>query len=374
MEEMRHAVFNQVSKGQRIVGIGPMSPNCVEAIYKYSHDHACVIELIASRRQIETKNLGNGYVNNWTTEQFGEHLASLRKKYPKQRVFVCRDHGGPWQGDGEAKLSFDEAVARAKTSYEADISSGFDLLHIDPSLDIDKKGSLERTLECAKDLLLHCHRFAKTKGKSINFEVGTEENVGRSTSNAVFEKSLVEIVDFCVREGIPKPICVVGQTGSLVKEMRQVGNLDVGTTKHLVATAKKHGVLLKEHNADYLTQYQLLERGLAGVPTMNVAPEFGVIESKAFVDLCMKNGKFDLVKEFLALSLSSGKWKKWIVDNKHVSDYDRGLISGHYVFATGQFQELKQELSSREFDALAKERLYGRIAFYCSASAASSNL
>ena len=49
--------------------LGPMSKNSVDA-YKLSKRKKNEIFLIASRRQIETKLLGGGYVNNWTTEKF----------------------------------------------------------------------------------------------------------------------------------------------------------------------------------------------------------------------------------------------------------------------------------------------------------------
>jgi hypothetical protein len=342
-----------------------MSPNSAESIYQYSHANGCLVELIASRRQIECKKLGKGYVNNWTTESFADFIGKMKAKYPNNRVFVCRDHGGPWQGDGEASLPFDGAMARAKTSYEADILSGFDLLHIDPSLDLDKKSSLERTLGAGTELLLHCSEFAKSCGKKINFEIGTEENVGKAASNDVFEESLQKIIDFCSGSGIQKPLFVVGQTGSLVKEMRQVGNFDQPASGELAACARRYGVFLKEHNGDYLSEYQLCQRLAAGVMAINVAPEFGVIESRAFVDMCMEKGKAGLAAKFLQLSIESGKWKKWVIDTSNISDFDRGIVSGHYVFATAEFAKIKAELDAEEFDSNARQRILERIDFYC---------
>ena len=362
---MMERIRQWLASGRRIVGVGPMSPNCMEAIYSYSHDKECIIELIASRRQIECKKFGGGYVNNWSTEEFGTHISKMKAKYPKSRVVVCRDHGGPWQGYHEESIPFPEAMARAKASFEADILSGFDLLHIDPSIDGDREFELSRALLAACELLSHCSAFAASHGRKILFEIGTEENVGKATSSEVFEYGLKHIMDFCKREKIEPPLFVVGQTGSLVKEMRQVGNFDFDGAKKLVATAAKYGVSLKEHNADYLSDYQLSERDEAKIPSMNVAPEFGVIESRVFLDMCMAKGRHDMVQKFLALSIASGKWKKWLVDKSKISDYDIGMISGHYVFATQEFVAMKHEIGANEFDAAAIKSLLGRIDFYC---------
>ena len=354
-----------LARGKRIIGIGPMSENCVAAVFRYSHDHSCPIEIIASRRQIEAREFGGGYVNNWCTEDFGAHISKMRKKYPKSLVVLCRDHGGPWQGYHEEGLPFNVAMERAKKSFEADISSGFDLLHIDPSIDGDGEFSFGRAISAGCQLLSHCHTYAKKQGKEILFEVGTEENVGKATSSEVFEEGLGLILAHCKKESIPHPIFVVGQTGSLVKEMRQVGNFDSKGASKLVLAALKHGVFFKEHNADYLSEYQLSERQGAKIQSMNVAPEFGAIESRAFVDLCMENGRRDLVPRFIALSIASGKWKKWVVDKSKISDYDLGMISGHYVFATKEFQSMLGELGKEKFDRLAQESIHSRIDFYC---------
>ncbi|MCL6089065.1 MAG: class II D-tagatose-bisphosphate aldolase, non-catalytic subunit [Candidatus Marsarchaeota archaeon] len=363
---MDEAVRSHVAAGRRIIGIGPMSPNCAEAIYSYSSRARTPIMLIASRRQIEAGPLGAGYVNGWTSETFCTHAKSLQARHPNHQVFICRDHGGPWQGYGEEKLPFEQAMERAKKSYESDILAGFDLLHLDPSLNLDGKATLARSIQAGFDLLVHCTEFAEKNGRKdkLFFEIGTEENVGKATSGEVFEEGLLKTLDFCRSHGIAPPIFVVGQTGSLVKEMRQVGEFDSETAARLARVSAEHGVLLKEHNADYLSHFQLRQRAEARVPALNVAPEFGVIESRAFVELAMKKGKPGLAEAFLQLAYDSGKWKKWVLDTSHISRYDIGLIAGHYVFSSPAFQKLRESLGAGEFDALARERLLERMDFY----------
>ena len=38
--------------------------------------------LIASRRQIESKKLGGGYVNNWSTEEFSKYFTNAAAEAP----------------------------------------------------------------------------------------------------------------------------------------------------------------------------------------------------------------------------------------------------------------------------------------------------
>ncbi len=246
--------------GQLLVGIGPMSRICVDTVYNYSNENLQPLMLIASRRQIECAALGRGYVNNWTTEEFGKYCAGMREKYPKSTVFLCRDHGGPWQGNGEEHLGLNEAMERAVKSYEADIDAGFDLLHIDPSLCKDDNFSTKAVIENTIKLLRACNRMAKERGRSIQYEIGTEENMGTITTVESFSQIVASISAVCSKEGFNHPLFVVGQTQSLVKEMRQIGEFNLKNTKQLMDVASRHGFMLKEHNADYLDEYQLRQR------------------------------------------------------------------------------------------------------------------
>ena len=78
--------------------IGPVSKNCVDAVLEITDELNVPITLVFSRNQIETKKLGHGYVNNWTTEEFSKYISN---KNSKQNIILARDHGGLWQNDSE---------------------------------------------------------------------------------------------------------------------------------------------------------------------------------------------------------------------------------------------------------------------------------
>ena len=66
---------NYIDKNQcTLLGIGPMSKNCVDVVIDLANDFNVPIMLIASRRQIESEQLGGGYVNNWSTEKFSSYV------------------------------------------------------------------------------------------------------------------------------------------------------------------------------------------------------------------------------------------------------------------------------------------------------------
>ena len=110
----------------------------------------------------------------------------------------------------------------------------------------------------------------------------------------------------------------------------------------MIEICEKYGIMMKEHNTDYLLTESLEWHPRLGIHAANVAPEFGVAETRAFVKVLEENSLNQLAEQFLQISYESGKWKKWMLKDTKASDRDRSLIAGHYVFSTGSFRELKQ--------------------------------
>ena len=91
---------NLIKPNKTLLGVGPMSVNCVNAASRLSNTFKFPIMLIASRRQIDSDENGGGYVNNWNTENYSNYVSSLDKK---NKIILARDHGGPWQNNIEIK-------------------------------------------------------------------------------------------------------------------------------------------------------------------------------------------------------------------------------------------------------------------------------
>jgi hypothetical protein len=355
-----------------------MSKNCVDATIELANDFQTPIMLIASRRQIDSEEFGGGYVNNWTTEDYSQYVINNDKK---GFVILARDHGGPWQNtlEKEQKLSLKKAMESCKRSYEADIKSGFEIIHIDPSEDIFGKSSVDQILDRVYELLDFCTSISKRHNKDIAFEIGTEEQSGGTNSKEELEYVLQKVLDFCGKNKIQKPTFIVIQTGTKVMETRNVGTFDwplriMGElpaeiqVPQMIDLCNKYNIFMKEHNTDYLSDEALSWHPKFGIHAANVAPEFGVEETKSFFHLLEKYKLNELKQEFIDLAYKSNKWDKWLLPNSVATVYDKAIIAGHYVFAKKEFQEIKNHAQKHirdiDIDAYLKEQIKTSIIRY----------
>ncbi len=338
-----------------LLGVGPMSVNCVDATIELANEHEVPILMIASRRQIDSVEFGGGYVNNWTTEEFARYVTEKDKK---GKVLLSRDHGGPWQSikEKDTQLGLRRAMDSAKSSYRADIAAGFQVLHIDPSVDIHGQPDVDEVLDRVFDLYEFCWTQAQQAKQEVIFEVGTEEQSGSTNSQEELDYTLCAIKKFCTQNKLPQPTFVVIQCGTRVMEMRNVGSFDSPVRianeipaeiqlPKMIEICNRHGIFMKEHNTDYLSDEGLQWHPRLGIHAANVAPEFGVAETKALVNVLEQNDLENLAERFLKTAYDSNKWDKWMIDSTTATDRDRALIAGHYVFSKPEVKELKIEAS-----------------------------
>ena len=353
-----------------LLGVGPMSVNCVDAAIDLANQHEIPVLLIASRRQIDSADFGGGYVNNWTTEDFARYVIDRDKK---GKIVLARDHGGPWQNTKEVKegLSLRLAMESAKASYRADLEAGFQVLHIDPSVDIHGSPDVDEVLDRIFELYEFCWSQAQQMRNEVIFEIGTEEQSGSTNTQEELDYTLNEVQRFCSKYKFPPPSFVVIQCGTRVMEMRNVGSFDspVRVADELPAEIQlpkmieichRYGIFMKEQNTDYLSDEAWQWRPRLGIHAANVAPEFGVAETRALVEVLERNELRRLADRFMKLAYDSRKWEKWMLPETRATDRERALIAGHYVFAAPECAELKKEaaaaLASRGIDLEAHLR------------------
>ena len=60
-----------------LLGIGPMSKNCVQATLELSKDDDYPVMFIASRNQVDADELGGGYVNGWNQFNFAKEVEEV---------------------------------------------------------------------------------------------------------------------------------------------------------------------------------------------------------------------------------------------------------------------------------------------------------
>lgn len=363
-----------------LLGVGPMSVNCVDAAIELANEHAIPMLLIASRRQIDSEEFGGGYVNNWTTKKFADYVIDRDKN---SRVLLARDHGGPWQNykEQEKNLSLRRAMESAKSSYRSDLDSGFQILHIDPSVDIHGKPSIDEVLDRIFELYEFCWSYAQKIGQEVIFEIGTEEQSGSTNTQEDLDYTLNAMQKFCQKNRLPQPSFVVIQCGTRVMEMRNVGSFDSPIRiadeipaeiqlPKMIEICNSYNIFMKEHNTDYLSDESLQWHPRFGIHAANVAPEFGVTETKALISILENNNLTKLSERFLQLSFDSKKWDKWMLPNTDATDRDRSIIAGHYIFAKPECVELKKEASNElaakgiNFELFLKEEVKKSIVRY----------
>jgi len=341
------------------LAVGAMSKNCVDAVIELAQEHDAPLILIASRRQVECIELGGGYANNWDTFSFADYV---RSRDPEGVVTLARDHGGPWQHPEEATMfpSADDAMESAKLSFLRDIEAGFQILHIDPVFDLGGC-ALPGDIVNAKlaNLYGYCMDVAQGFGHEVLIEIGSEEQQPQPLEDpANLLRTLDEIVDFCEARGYRRPTFVVVQTGTKVMARKNVGVFPSSAAeipryveKHrlneLVQICEARGVLIKQHNTDYLTNDSLRFHPVIGIHAANVAPEFGVAETTELLSLFHQEGMAEATAMFINICVASKKWQKWKIPGESLSPKEKALICGHYVFMDERVIELKRELNTK---------------------------
>ncbi len=313
--------------------IGPMSKNVVDCVIKHGQKHS--IGLIPSRRQVD---YCGGYVNKWNTQIFSEYV-----KGKNSNILLCRDHGGESQGK-----DYDDGVQ----SFVEDCSY-FDLIHIDP---FRVSNSIEQASEKTKEILIQLWN----QNPDVMYEVGTEEAIFKYEPKELkwFLKYLKNALEFDQFRQIKYAVVQSGTRLDL-STRTNIGNFNNRRLQNFIQVVKDFGIFSKEHNGDYLTDsFDVEMRFQAGLDAINIAPEYGQIESEYYLEECKKDNK--LFEEFYQICYNSGKWKKWIPNLKGVSKDQLIITCGHYVLSYKEFvDKIKSNFSSA--DKIIQKRIKSKL-------------
>ena len=137
------------------------------------------------------------------------------------------------------------------------------------------------------------------KNSNIVYEVGTEE--------AIFKYEVSELDWFLnyLQEHLSeqeynqiKYAVVQSGTRLNLPTRTNVGNFNNGRLLHFVDVVKSYGLMSKEHNGDYLIDsFDIEMRYDSGLDAINIAPEFGQIESEFYLEQCKGSSLFDVLYE-----------------------------------------------------------------------------
>lgn len=327
--------MNTLNKTPRVF-IGPMSKNIVDSIIDYVNETGTSIGIIPSRRQIE---FDGGYVNNWTTKDFCEYIKSKTNN-----IILVRDHCGPNQGSIE-----DDGLE----SFKEDCKY-FDVIHVDVwKKHKDYKDGLDATIDFIN--------IGFKENNNILFEIGTEESIRYFGSNEL--DMLISDLKLSLKKEVFESIkYVVIQSGTSLLGNTNTGKYDDNRLLEMVDICTKHGLISKEHNGDYLNNETLLDKFKKGLMSINVAPEFGQIETKTLLKSMIEMNREDLIEDFYKICFESKKWCKWVGVDFVPSENKIELIniSGHYIFSNTDFLKIKSQLKE-EIDIDIRNNIKNRI-------------
>jgi tagatose-1,6-bisphosphate aldolase non-catalytic subunit AgaZ/GatZ len=369
------------AKACTLLGVGPLSIPVLRAVFELGAEKDFPVMLIASRNQVDSIEFGGGYVCGWDQERFAAAVKRIAAVTGFNGLYyICRDHGGPWQRDAEriAKLSEKDAMDIAKRSFLADLLAGFNLLHIDPTKDPHCTGVVpaDTVIKRTVELISYIEAERIKRGlPPVDYEVGTEETSGGLTSADALSGFIEELRATLAGRGLPAPVFIVGQTGTLVRNVENVGSFNAGAAVSLGGCAHGFGMWLKEHNADYLPDRDLLPHPMLGVAASNVAPEFGVAQTEAYLLLAdiekaafergLIAGASGFVRAINDAAVDSLRWRKWMTGGAQSASLDdvrndSGLTdlitrsSGHYTFedknVLKELEVLKENLCTLGYD------------------------
>jgi D-tagatose-1,6-bisphosphate aldolase subunit GatZ/KbaZ len=264
-------------------------------------------------------------------------------------VIIAVDHGGPWLKDMHAreKWSFEETFSAIKKSFEASVEAGYDLIHVDPTIDITLAAGQHINIETVAahtiDLVEHTERFRLSGGYArVAFEVGTEEVHGGLADMETFRKFLRLVKTSLAERGLSYvwPCFVVGKVGTDL----HTTTFDPETARKLTKVAREYGSVIKGHYTDGVSNPEAYP--LSGMGAANVGPEFTITEYNGLTELeklekhYFEEGKIARCSDIGVILqnavVQSGRWKKWIQLGEEAENFENiTLERQQWLISTG---------------------------------------
>jgi tagatose-1,6-bisphosphate aldolase non-catalytic subunit AgaZ/GatZ len=310
-------------KGITLLGICPITINVVKASIRTASFMDFPLMFVATLNQID---IDGGYTG-LTQKDF---VKLVRKEVERCEyngpVIIALDHGGPWLKDKHVieGYSFEEAVDWTMKSIEACIKAGYDLLHIDATVDITlekgKRLSINDVVERTVMLIEYAEDVRKKEGvQKLGYEVGTEEVHGGITSPELFEKFIIELRAKLKERKLEEvwPCFIVGDIGTYpVLENK----LNVEKSRVLVNIARAYNLHIKGHYTDFVLNPE--EYPNMGIAAANIGPELAYSEYLALNSLAdiekrlFSSGRIsepsNIMEKLNRLIIENGRWRKWL--------------------------------------------------------------
>jgi D-tagatose-1,6-bisphosphate aldolase subunit GatZ/KbaZ len=305
-----------------LLAVCPNSAAVLEAAVRSAAVNRMPMLFAATLNQVDT----DGGYTGWTQEQFVRQMRAYARKYNwSGPLYPCLDHGGPWLKDRHTLegLSLQETMQAVKRSLSACLQAGYQLLHIDPTVDRSRPAGeplrIETVIERTVELVSYAEAERLRLGISpVAYEVGTEEVHGGMVDFSQFEQFINGLRGALNRSGLAHawPCFVVAQVGTDL----HTTYFDPQAARRLYEVVAPLGTLVKGHYTDWVENPGAYPQ--SGMGGANVGPEFTAEEFLALQDLeekeqvlCRRRPGIS-PSNFMAVLeqavVDSDRWRKWL--------------------------------------------------------------
>jgi len=327
----------------------------------------------------------DGGYTGWTPTSFADFVeAEVDRLGVDVPVALCLDHGGPWKKDDHVQqdLSYEASRSAVLKSIRACIDAGYDLLHLDPTVDLrlppGQPVPIPDIVERTVDLLREAETYRQSVGRGpLAYEVGTEESGGGLRTEDRFCSFLQQLAKAIDENDLPRPSFVVGDVGTRL----DTSHVNMVRTERLTTEARRHiGALLKGHYTDSVKHLDVYP--ISGVGGANVGPGLSSAEYDALLDLVALENRLDVASglpdALRSAVVDSGRWRKWLRPEEQGLDFDAlprerrdWLVhtGSRYVWTHPDVQDARERLyenvrSYRDPDAFVHWRVREEILRY----------
>ena len=327
MPKLRHTILRLIDLREHeathvtLLAVCPNSAAVLEAAVKVAARTHAPMLFAATLNQVDR----DGGYTGWTPAQFVGEMRQFAVRYGcTSPLYPCLDHGGPWLKDRhtQEKLPLDQAMHEVKLSLTACLEAGYELLHIDPTVDRTlppgQAAAVPVVVARTIELIEHAERERLQRGlPRIAYEVGTEEVHGGLVDVDNFVAFLEQLKAGLIARDLAYtwPTFVVAQVGTDLHTTA----FDPDAALRLSEIVRPTGALLKGHYTDWVenpADYPAMGMGGANVGPEFTAAEFDALEVLDRRDARLCANRRQPPANFMAVLeqavVASNRWQKWL--------------------------------------------------------------
>jgi len=225
--------------------------------------------------------------------------------------------------------SYAKTMAAVRQSLEAAVLAGYDLLHIDPTVDLSGNLQIETVVARTVELISAVETMRRKNNlPPVAYEVGTEEVHGGLADLSIFRRFLELLKQGLTERNLDHlwPCFVVGKVGTDLHTTL----FDPQVARQLTREAEKYGSVIKGHYTDNVENPA--DYPQSGMGAANVGPEFteaeydGLMECASVERKLLDDGQIEksssIKRTIWQAVIQSNRWQKWLQNDEKGKSFE----------------------------------------------------